>query len=160
MPRRTVFDISSFPNSTYLSRAGWLSMQLQLLSITEGNWSVPPISVTCHLGEQLLWKTQPCECCPGSSLLLVVSLNPPLTWRQTPLLASARPSKLSQLVQHSLKLNYLFFFFFKYFVILFICFSVHHPCSPVLGTSSVPMDNPMTASPIRNKHFTLWVLEL
>lgn len=82
----------------------------------------------CHLGEQLLCKAQLCECCPGSSLLLVVAYNPPLTWRQTPLLASI-----------------LSFYVYIYFF-------VHQRYSPVLGTSSIPVDKPVTAIPVRNKH--------
>lgn len=55
-------------------------------------------------------------------------------------------------------------FFFSFFTILLFClfvnFSVHHLYGPVLGTSSIPMDNPVTASPVRNKHPVLWELEL
>lgn len=55
-----------------------------------------------------------------------------------------------------------FFFLFLlscYFVYLLIFLSITFMVQ-FLGTSSIPMDNPVTASPVRNKHPVLWELEL
>lgn len=116
----------------------------------------------CHLSPGRAFAMKGTAVYMLSRQFLAASQNSPFTWRGTPLLASARPSKLSQLVQRSLKLNYHLFFLFLlscYFVYLLIFLSITFMVQ-FLRTSSIPMDNPVTASPVRNKHPVLWELEL
>lgn len=136
MPRKAVFDISSFPDFTDLNSPGWLSMQLQLLGMIEsqnhwmyrgGNKSISPAAVSCPLGAAVPVEGTAMWMLSGLLRLARCLQQFPLDLERCSLVDFSKTlTRLSQKVQLCFKMELSFYGYF-FFSIQYLVFQVHGP---------------------------------
>lgn len=154
MPRKAVFDISSFPDFRDLNSPGWLSMQLQLLCMIElqihwmylgGNKSISRAAFSCPLGTAVPVKGTAMWMLSGLLRLARCLQQFPLDLERCSLVDFSKTlTRLSQKVQLCFKMelsSYGYFFLF-------------HPVLGIPGpwASTVPRDNSAAGSPKSGKN--------